>query len=290
MPTKGEKDEITGTEMTGHEWDGIRELDTPLPKWWLYVFYATIVWSLGYFILYPAIPGLTGYTQGVLDYSTRSALRAELEDVRSSQGQAFAAVAQAGLGEILGNPDLRQIAVAGGRASYLDNCAPCHGSGGAGGPGYPSLIDDVWLWGGTPEAILTTLRHGIRWEQDRETRFSLMPNYGADGILTAEQIGDLADYVLALSGLQAGYAAAPSGAALFGEQCAACHGANGSGNRELGAPALNDRIWLYGGEREDIVRQLRRSQHGVMPAWGGRLDEATLKMLTVYVHSLGGGE
>ncbi len=291
MPTKGEKDIITGTELRDHEWDGIRELDTPLPKWWVYVFYATILWSVVYFILYPAIPLWNSATPGILGYTTRGAHSADMEQARAERAEVYGRIDAASLDEVMTNDELRQIAMVGGRYSYLDNCAGCHGTGAAGGPGYPSLVDDAWIWGGSPEAILVTLQHGVRWDQDDDTRFSEMPNFGADELLTTEEIGDVADYVLTLSGQEpSSQEAADRGAVIFSEQCVACHEAGGAGNRELGAPALNDRIWLYGGSREEIIAQTVRARHGVMPAWSERLSPATLKMLTVYVHSLGGGE
>jgi cytochrome c oxidase cbb3-type subunit 3 len=288
MPTKSEKDTIAGKATTGHEWDGIRELDTPLPKWWVYVLYATIVWAVVYFILYPAIPGISGYTKGVLGYDSRAEVAQRIEAARLAQKSYLDRVRVASLDEIRTDRDLMSFVLAGGKSAFADNCAPCHGLGGAGRAGYPSLADDVWIWGGRMADIEKTIRVGIRGDH-KETRTALMPSFGADGVLKPPQIADAAEFVLSLSRRSGDPASAERGAKLYAEQCVACHGDKGHGNAELGAPRLDTRIFLYGAAKEDIVRQIARPQHGVMPAWAGRLDETTIKMLAIYVHSLGGG-
>jgi cytochrome c oxidase cbb3-type subunit 3 len=289
MAANREIDDVTGIETTGHEWDGIKELNKPLPKWWLYVFYACIVWSIGYWVAYPAWPLISGYTEGMLGYSQRQTVARSIEEARAAQSQSNEAIAKAALADIAASPDLLQFAIAGGRAAFGDNCAPCHGRGAQGFKGYPNLNDDDWIWGGTLDAIYLTLQHGIRAAND-ETRQSAMPRYGLDGVLTKEQISDTADYVLSLSGLNHEAAAAERGKAIFAENCAACHGEDGKGNQELGAPNLTDAIWLYGSAKADIVKSIETGRGGVMPAWAGRLDENTIKKLTIYVHSLGGGQ
>ncbi len=285
--TGRETDAETGTATTGHEWDGIKELDTPLPRWWLWTFYATIVWAFGYVIAYPAIPLINQATQGVLGYSTRSEFERTVAAHEAANADVLARVAAADFGQIGADPDLDAFARAGGAALFRTNCSQCHGAGAAGASGYPNLLDDEWLWGGTEEAIYTTLQHGIRWEDDPDTRYSEMPNFGADGILTRPQMEALADHVLSLSGQAEPNA---EGAELFADNCAACHGENGEGLQDMGAPNLADAIWLYGGTRESILTQLTRARHGVMPAWSSRLNEAELKQLAHYVHGLGGGE
>jgi len=289
MATNHEVDAYTGIETTGHEWDGIRELNKPLPKWWLYVLYATIIWSLGYWVAYPAWPTLSGYTQGWLGYSQRQTVTRGIEDARAAQAASNAAIAQASPEEITANPDLLQFAVAGGRAAFGDNCAPCHGRGAQGAVGYPNLNDDDWIWGGKLGDIQTTIRHGVRGISG-ETRLSAMPRFGLDQMLAKAAIGDAAEYVRTLSGAASDAAAAERGKALFADNCASCHGEDGKGNQELGAPNLTDDIWLYGSSKADIARSIETGRGGVMPAWGGRLDESTIKKLTVYVHSLGGGK
>ncbi len=290
MPTNVEKDAVTGTETTGHEWDGVKELNTPLPKWWLYVFYATIIWSIGYYFVYPAIPTLRGHTEGIIGYTARKDLRSTMAAVEASRAHWIEQLAATPVEEIPQNAELFQFAVAGGGAAFAVNCSPCHGAGAQGGPGYPNLADDAWLWGGTLDAIYASIRNGIRWPQNEETRVSEMPRFGVDGILSADQIDDVAAYVLALAGGAADDAAAQRGEAVYLENCAACHGEQGDGNHELGAPRLNDAIWLYGGDMATIVETITNSRNGVMPSWGERLDDATIKQLAVYVHALGGGE
>lgn len=292
MATQGSKpiDHVTGTETTGHEWDGIRELNTPLPRWWLWVFYATIVWSIGYWVVYPAWPLITTHTAGLFGYSTRAAVHAEVDQLRASRQARAAGLADASLDQIRNDAALRTFAIAQGRAAFGDNCAPCHGSGAAGSPGYPNLNDDDWIWGGQLADIQQTIAHGIRFAQNPESRTSQMPAFGKDGILNRQQIADTAAFVLTLSGRPAEGGDAAKGATLYAENCAACHGDQGRGNRELGAPNLADNIWLFGGTRQAIVESIMNSRGGVMPAWAGRLDPVTIKALTIYVHSLGGGQ
>jgi len=282
-----EIDEVTGTETTGHEWDGIRELNTPLPKWWIYIFYATVVWSVGYWVVYPSWPLLTIYTTGVIGYSQRTdvdnAVQA-LKDARAVQG---AALETASLAQIEADPGLLTFAQAWGRSAFGDNCATCHGSGAAGGAGYPNLNDDAWLWGGTLDDIQQTLKAGIR-STHPDTRVAAMPSFKE--LLTSAQVDDAAAYVLSLSGQAADKGSAAAGATVFAENCAACHGETGKGMREFGAPNLTDADWLYGSQPEAIRTQIAAPRNGVMPAWEGRLDPVTIKALAVYVHSLGGGE
>jgi cytochrome c oxidase cbb3-type subunit 3 len=285
-----ERDEISGTETTGHEWDGIKELNTPLPRWWILTFYATIVWALGYVILYPAIPMIDRATGGLLGYSSRAELAETMSEARAAQEQYLARIADASLEEIRADQDLFQFAVAGGRSAFSINCAPCHGSGAQGAPGYPNLNDDKWLWGGTQEEIYTTLQHGIRAPDNDDTRVSEMPAFGTDELLEPVEIQDVTQYVLSLGGKDHDAEAAARGETLFADNCAACHGESGEGLKEFGAPALNDAIWLYGDDAEAIAAQISSPKHGVMPAWAGRLDDTVIKQLTVYVHSLGGGE
>lgn len=288
MPTKIEKDAITGKATTGHDWDGVKELDTPLPKWWLYVFYATIIWSIGYYLLYPAWPSLSSHTTGWLNYSARTEIARDLREQAEQRAPYFNRIRAASLEQIRNDPQLLGFAIAGGRSMFADNCAACHGAGGAGTKGFPSLADDDWLWGGDLEAIHTTIRAGIR-SAHPDSRLSQMPRFGLDGVLTAAQINDIAEYTLSLSATETDKAAVPRGAPLFVENCAACHGDKGAGNTELGAPNLADKIWLYGGDKPSVMQSIVAARSGVMPAWADRLDEATIKMLTVYVHSLGGG-
>ncbi len=284
-----EVDEVTGYETTGHVWDGIRELNRPLPRWWLWTFYATIVWALGYVVLYPAIPLIHGATTGLLGYSTRATVEQSLADAHAAQAGRLEQVATLPLAEIRADADLARFAVTGGRSAFLVNCVPCHGSGAAGSPGYANLNDDDWLWGGTLDDIFRTISYGVRSDHP-DTHTSEMPRFGADQLLTRAEITAVTEYVLSLSGLPHNAALAEQGAKVFADNCVSCHGEGGVGNHEFGAPALNDAIWLYAGTREAIFAQVNSPSHGVMPAWAGRLDPAVIKELTLYVFSLGGGE
>lgn len=288
--TLREKDEISGMETTGHEWDGIKELNTPLPRWWLWTFYACIAFAVGYMVVYPALPLVRGATPGLFGYSSRADLVADVSAARAAQTQQLEKIQSLPLEDIRKDAELLQFATAGGSAAFRINCVQCHGSGAAGGKGFPNLNDDDWLWGGTLDQIHTTLQHGIRFMSDADTRQSAMPSFGADGILTAEQINDVAEFVLKISGQENDAAAAARGAAVYAENCVACHGDTGQGVKEFGGARLNDAVALYVSDKASIVAQLNRPKHGVMPAWSARLPEATIKQLAIYVHSLGGGE
>lgn len=288
--TGKEIDSVTGVETTGHVWDGdIKELNKPLPRWWLYVLYATIVWSIGYWIVYPTWPTPDGYTKGIFDYSQRGEVNKEVAAAKAAQAKYFAQLAATPLADIEKNQELLPFVMAGGAAVFGDKCGPCHGKGGGGAVGYPNLNDDDWLWGGTPDAIEFTVQHGIR-AGNPETRDMAMPRFGLDGILKPAEIADTAQFVLSLSGASTDAPAVERGSKLFADNCAACHGEAGKGNLDVGAPNLTDGIWLYGGKLADIEKTIETGRGGVMPSWGGRLDPVTIKMLAAYVHSLGGGK
>ena len=289
MPTKIEKDAITGTQTTGHEWDGIKELDTPLPRWWLWTLYVCIAFAVGYWILYPAWPSLHGYTRGILGWSQYRHLADEMHEADQAKAGYLDKIKSASLEQIIADKQLLDFAQAGGRAAFADNCTPCHGAGGAGAKGYPNLADDDWLWGGKIEQIYTTIQFGAR-SGNPKAHSTDMPRFGADGILKAEEISDVADYVLSFSGTKADAQALARGAKIFADNCAVCHGEKGEGNPDIGAPRLNDSIWLYGGDKATVVETITNARRGVMPTWVARLPDTTIKMLAVYVHSLGGGQ
>ena len=282
-----ERDDFSGTETTGHEWDGIKELDTPLPRWWLWTFYATIVWGIAYTIAYPAWPLVSSVTGGVLGYSSRGELHEAVAEHAASQQGYVDRIAALDMDAIAADEDLAQFARAGGAAVYRTNCSQCHGSGATGSTGYPNLQDDDWLWGGTREDIRLTVAHGIRFGADDDTRLSEMPAFGRDGILSKAEIGEVADHVLSLSGQAA---ASEAGRQIYADNCAACHGENGGGEPAMGAPNLTDPIWLFGGDRETVMATIANSRAGVMPAWAHRLSEAQVKQVAIYVHDLGGGQ
>lgn len=280
-------DQPTGTETVGHEWDGIEELNTPLPRWWLWTFYACIAWSAVYVVLYPAWPLIDKATAGTLGWSSRGDLAKEMSAADLARQSVVEKIAATDIEKLSGNPELMQAAVSGGAAAFKVNCVQCHGAGAAGYQefGYPNLNDDDWIWGGTLTDIEYTLTNGIRWAAADATRVNYMPAF--EGVLDVGQINAVAGHVLSLSGKAK---ANPAGATVFAENCAACHGPAGAGMPEVGAPALNDAIWLYGGSQAAVSQQIRAPRHGVMPAWQGRLDPVTIKMLAAYVHSRGGGQ
>jgi cytochrome c oxidase cbb3-type subunit 3 len=286
---KREIDRTTGIETTGHEWDGIKELDKPLPRWWLLTFYACIVWAIGYWVVYPTWPTLNGYTRGIIGYSQRTVVTQEIAAARSAQAVFRDKIATTPLDKLKGDADLLRFAMAEGSASFQANCAACHGRGAQGFVGYPNLNDDEWLWGGTVDEIHKTISYGVRSDHS-DTRASQMPRFGLDKMLDDAQISDTAEFVLSLSGASTRPEAVGRGQKLFAENCASCHGPAGKGMQEQGAPDLTDAIWLYGNSRQAIIESIRTGRGGMMPAWTGRLDPVTLKSLAVYVHSLGGGK
>jgi len=277
-------------KTTGHAWDGIEELNNPLPRWWVWIFYATIVWAIAYWIVYPAWPTISGYTRGVLGYSTRARVATDLAELRKIRGAKAVVLEQTPLADIEKDPALLALAQAQGKAAFANNCAPCHGSGAAGAVGYPNLNDDEWLWGGTLSEIRATIAHGVR-SGDPDDHESAMPAFGKTGMLPPQDIVTVANYVRSLSGLAVRTGVNLSaGSAIFADNCAPCHGDNGKGNKDLGAPDLTDKVWLYGSEEATIIDTITNSRAGVMPAWAGRLDAATINALAVYIHTLGGGK
>jgi cytochrome c oxidase cbb3-type subunit 3 len=282
-------DAITGTSTTGHEWDGIKELNTPLPRWWVITFYMTIVWAIGYWIVYPAWPLLSSHTAGLFGYSSRAAVVEQLEELKVLRAGNVAKIETASFADIKGDPTLLAFARAQGKAAFGDNCAPCHGLGATGAKGFPNLNDDDWLWGGKIEDIHQTLKFGIRHDH-AETRAGNMTAFGRDGLLKKDEIVNVAAYARSLAGLKSTSGDLAKGKALFADNCAACHGDDGKGNLELGAPNLTDAIWLYGSDEASVVETITNGRQGVMPGWSGRLDPVTIKSLAVYVHTLGGGK
>ena len=289
MADKRKIDHATQTETTGHEWDGITELDTPMPRWWLWTLYACIIWAIGYVILMPAWPMIHGATTGLLGYSSRGVVAEKLAKQAEANGPLDKALMEIDVASIADNAELQSYATAGGGAVFRNHCSQCHGSGAEGATGgYPSLLDDNWLWGGTVADIIQTVTHGIRYEADDDTRYSEMPAFGE--ILEADEIDGLVQYVLSLSGNETDAALATASAEAFADNCAACHGDDGKGMRDQGAPNLTDTIWLYGGDAATINESIDKARYGIMPAFQHRLTPAEIRKVAVYVNTLGGGE
>ncbi|QFT33402.1 Cbb3-type cytochrome c oxidase subunit FixP [Labrenzia sp. THAF82] len=285
-----EVDQVSGVETTGHEWDGLKELNNPLPRWWLYLFYVTIAWAVVYWILYPAWPLVSSYTKGVLGANQRMEAIAAYDQGIADRSEFADKIVATSLQDISADQEMLQFALANGQAAFGDNCAPCHGSGGTGAEGYPNLQDDTWLWGGTLDDIHTTLLHGIRTTND-DTRFGDMPAYGRDELLSKDEINQVSNFVASKAGLDTDEGVdLAAGQTLYEDNCAACHGDNLEGIQEVGAPSLMSANYLYGKSLDAIKAQVTNPRNGVMPAWSDRLDPATIKSLTVYVHSFGGGQ
>ena len=285
-----EIDQPTGVETTGHEWDGIKELNNPLPRWWLIILWACIAWSVVYWILMPSWPGVTGYFAGLRGHTERAnvdAAMASLANDRNAQMSRLLSVDA--IEDVENDPQLLQYTMAAGASLFGDNCATCHGAGGQGFKGYPSLVDDAWIWGGSLENIRQTIHYGIRATHP-DTRNNIMLAFGDSGAFTADQVSDLVEFVTFISGRDADEDAVSRAAPLFAQQCASCHGAEGRGDQSLGAPNLTDAIWLYGGARADIRETIHYGRAGVMPYWTDRLSDEQITALAVYVHALGGGE
>jgi cytochrome c oxidase cbb3-type subunit III len=288
VPTKIEKDTVTGSDTTGHEWDGVKELNRPLPKWWLYLYIASVVWAIGLFVLYPAIPGITGYFPGLIGYSQRDDVDRDVAKVTAQRAGHMDRIAAQPFPAIRADGQLYAVALTAGRIAFANNCQPCHGAGGEGRIGYPALGDDVWLWGGSHADIQHSITVGIRAEH-AETRASIMPTYGA-GLLQPAEIDAVTDLVMSMYGTPTAGVDLVAGRKIYMENCVDCHGANGEGNAEKGGPRLAARVHLLGADRDRVRRQVANPRLGVMPAWNTRLDPATIKALTLYVHQLGGGQ
>ncbi|MEO5364952.1 MAG: cytochrome-c oxidase, cbb3-type subunit III [Magnetococcus sp. WYHC-3] len=293
---------------TGHQWDDeegapLKEWNNPLPAWWLYTFYATIIWSIIYWVIYPAWPVGNGATQGITGWTMYTELQEELDAADVQRKPFLTKLDQTDLAQVNADPKLFEFAKSGGKAIFGDYCAACHGSGGTGGKGFPNLTDNDWIYGGTYEAILETLNNG---------RAGMMPAHldAKGGAFSAGQVDDLVNYVQSLSNMEHDAMAAERGKTLFmGDAgCNNCHGDTGVGallgsamgnklDASVGAPNLTDRIWLYGSDKETIRETISAGRNGRMPAWGTGFDglgkqmtPLQLKQLAVYVHSLGGGQ
>ena len=279
-------DDKTGEITTGHNYDGIEELNTPLPRWWLWTFYVTIIWGVIYTIAYPAWPMISHSTNGLLNFSTRLEVAEDIALHNAKNKNLTAALLDTDLDNFDPQSDLHRYASARGASVFRAQCSQCHGSGAAGSQGYPNLLDDDWLWGGSLIEIANSVRHGIRNLTDDQARYSEMPKFGE--VLDKNEISKLVAHVQDLSNKVT--VQNSESANLFAENCSSCHGPAGRGDRELGAPNLTDTIWLYGDDAESITISIIGGRFGVMPAWGQKLSEVDVRSVSVYLHSLGGGE
>ncbi len=281
-------DKETGVETTGHSWDGIEELNNPLPRWWLWTLYLTIIWAVGYTIAYPAWPMISGATEGMMGWSTRQNVADDIAAHDDKNAGLVTALLAADMATLPDDADLNRYAIARGGSVFRAQCSQCHGSGAAGALGYPNLLDNDWLWGGDMDTIVYTVRHGIRNDTDPDAQWSQMPAF--KDILDSDDVAATVEFIVSLSSSDYEDAKAAKGAAVFADNCASCHGDAALGDRAIGAPNLTDAIWLYGGDRAALTDSINNARFGVMPAWGQRLREEDVRAVSAYVHALGGGE
>ncbi|UWR67534.1 cytochrome-c oxidase, cbb3-type subunit III [Phaeobacter inhibens] len=277
-----EKDPVSGTDLTGHEWDGIKELDTPVPWAARWSLWGSIAVAAVFWVFYPSFPTVRDYAKGALGYSSRAEVMASLKEAEADREQAFSPLTSEDIEAMAADSSLEERYGAAISKLYADNCAACHTENLKGQPGFPNLADGHWLWSGSPEEIEYTIRYGINAAHD-ETRIAQMLAFGADGMIEKPQVKEVTEFVLSLSGQEHDAEAAEAGRAVFEENCAACHGEDGRGGYENGAPNLGDGHWIYGGGREDIYQSIYYGRQGVMPAWEGRLSDMQIRMLTLYL-------
>lgn len=287
-----ERDKYTGYLTTGHDWNGISELNTRVPRILLFFLLVTFLFSIGYWYLMPAWPGVDDYTHGKLGIDQRDIIATQLETASAMQTRWSDKLETASFDEIVLDRELMAIVSNSAPALFRDNCAMCHGEQGNGQLYFPRLTDSSWLWGAEPDSILKTLQVGIN-ATNPSTRVALMPAFGNTGVLDATAAGNVATYVRSLSNALVGNGsrvegllAVRKGQALFQQNCIACHGPKGEGNTALGAPDLTDSYWIYGGDQKSIVTTVHQGRAGHMPAWKDRLSNVQLKILALYVANL----
>jgi cytochrome c oxidase cbb3-type subunit 3 len=285
-----ELDPVSGHRTTGHEWNGIKELDTPVPRGVLIFIVVTHLWALIWWVLMPTWPLITTYTKGLLRTDQHEMVERDLVAAQAERAAWMKAIETASFEEIQADEDLMRIVRNTGRQLFGDNCAACHGADGRGRSNYPDLTDDDWLWGGGPERIAETMRIGIN-SRHENTRVAQMPAFGRDAMLDRTQVRNVATYVHSLSNpatsTPQNVEQVQAGKEIFLTTCAACHGEDARGNREVGAPNLTDRYWVYGGDLQAIIASVHGGRQGHMPTWDERLTPAEIKMLALYVDSLG---
>jgi len=282
-------DPATGRATTGHEWNGIEELETPIPRVVIFFLTVTTLFAIGYWILMPAWPLGVTYTKGLLGIDQRAVVTKQVEDAAATRAVWTGRIAEASLADIAADPDLMNHVRETGRTLFIDNCAACHGTRGTGGPGFPNLAAKAWLWGGEPDTIAETIRIGIN-ATNEETRVSQMMAFGRDGVLDDRQVRTVAAYVRSLSDLPMGAsdkAMVEDGKQVFADNCVACHGEDGHGSTDVGAPNLTDATWIYGSDAQTVFTTVYSGRQGHMPHWEGRLSPVDIKILALYVGTLG---
>jgi cytochrome c oxidase cbb3-type subunit 3 len=282
-----ERDPLTGHSTTGHEWNGITELNTRVPRAVWFFIIITHVYALIAWIMLPSWPLVFTYTRGLLGIDQRETVEEEVAEARAARAAAWADRIEAEPPEaIRADPALMEVVRQTGPALFGDNCAVCHGTSAQGGPGFPNLVDGDWLWGGDFDTIMETMRVGIN-SAHPETRVGQMPAFGRDGILSRDDIRAVVAYV---QSLPAGASAEDPGASLFAENCASCHGEDAKGMADLGAPNLTDGTWIYGGDAQTLFQTVHDGRQGWMPAWENRLSPVDRKLLALYLLDLPGRE
>ena len=284
-------DPFTGENTTGHEWNGITELNTPVPKIvWFFLLLSTAV-AILLWVLLPTWPYGPDYTRGVLKADQHEDVQGRLAQAAALRAGWEGEFAAASFDDIRSDAGRMSFVRAHGARLYSDNCAVCHGVSGEGGEGYPSLVDADWIWGRSPDSIMTTIAHGINAGSDADSRISQMLAFGRQDLVTREERNAVAAYVVTLSGreVRADAETLSAGGELYALQCATCHGDEGLGNTDLGAPNLTDDYWLYGGSLGTIIATIEDGRQGVMPAWSERLSYADRKVLTAFVLDLSEG-
>jgi cytochrome c oxidase cbb3-type subunit 3 len=285
-----ELDPVSGHRTTGHVWNGIKELDTPVPRGVLIFLIVTHIFAVTWWFVMPTWPLGTTYTKGLLDTDQRKIVEQKIVDAEAQRAPWVNRIEKASFDEILADPKMMEIVKTTGHRLFGDNCAACHGRDGKGRSNYPNLTDHDWIWGGGPETIMQTITTGVN-SSNAKSRVSQMPAFGRDGMLDPGQVDNVAAYVYSLShpdySMPERIKQIEAGRQVFLTTCAACHGENAKGNQEVGAPNLTDNYWIYGGDIATIVTTVHGGREGHMPTWDERLTPAQLKILATYVYSLG---
>ncbi|UWU28566.1 cytochrome-c oxidase, cbb3-type subunit III [Rhizobium sp. WSM1274] len=287
-----EVDPVTGRKTTGHIWNGIKELDTPVPRGVLLFLIITHLFAALWWILYPTWPLGSTYTRGLIGTGQKQAVERKIIEADASRALWIEKIETSSFDAIRADAKLMEKVASSGHQLFGDNCAACHGRDGKGGRDFPDLTDNDWLWGGGPEKIVQTMTVGVNTTHS-QSRVSQMPAFGTDEMLNRKQVSDVAAYVYSLSNTSTEAADASqiaAGREVFMASCVACHGEDAKGKQDVGAPNLTDSRWIYGGGIERIVQSIHGGRQGHMPTWDERLSPAEIKILALYVNKLGGGQ